>query len=100
MQTAVDGISQELPAIRDSIRKVTTVLNRIDALPAIVESIERMQGKLPEIASKITTVHDELPAISGKVAAIHDELLPRMQDDMQRLLVLASWDDQSTRLLT
>lgn len=87
VQTAVDGISQELPAIRDSIRKVTTVLNRIDALPAIAKDIEGIHGKLPEIASKITTVHDELPEISGKVAAIHDELLPRMQDDMQRLLL-------------
>ena len=100
MQTAVDGISQELPAIRDSIRKVTTVLNTIDALPAIMKDMEGMRGELPEISSKITTVHDELPAISGKVAAIHDELLPRMQDDMQRLLVLFSRDDQSSRLLT
>ncbi|KAF6241157.1 hypothetical protein HO173_000951 [Letharia columbiana] len=61
--------------------------NRIDELPAIAKDLEGSHGRLPGIADKITTVHDELPAISGKVAAIHDELLPRMQDDMQRLLL-------------
>lgn len=100
MQTAVDGVSQELPAIRDGIRKVTTVLHRLDALPAIAKDIEGIHDRLPEIAHKITTVHDELPAISGRMAAIHDEMLPRMQDDMQRLLVLAPYEEQSTGLLT
>lgn len=93
-------ISQELPAIRDSTRKVRTVPNRIDELPAIATDLEGSHGRLPGIADKITTVHDELPAISGKVAAIHGELLPRMQDDMQRLLVPFPCNDQSTGPLT
>ena len=87
VQTAVDGMSQELPAIRDSFHKVTTVLNKVDTLPAIMRDIEGIHGWLPEIAEKITTVHDDIPAISGRMTAIHDEMLPRMQDDMQRLLV-------------
>ena len=87
VQTAVDGISQEIPAIRDSIRKVTSVLTAVDALPGIAKNIEGIYGTLPDIADKVTTVHDELPGISGKVAAIHDELLPRMQDTMQNLMV-------------
>lgn len=89
MQTTIDGISQELPTIRDSHHKVTTILNRLNALPIIANEIEGIHGRLPDIADKITTVHDELPGISGKIAAIHDELLPQMQNDMQRLLVLA-----------
>lgn len=90
VQTVVNGISREIPAIRDSIRKVTTVLSAIDGIPRIAADLHAVHGTIPNIADKITTVHDELPIVSGKVAAIHDELLPQMQDDMQRLLLAQS----------
>ncbi|KAK4696133.1 hypothetical protein P7C71_g1739, partial [Lecanoromycetidae sp. Uapishka_2] len=87
VQTAVDGISKELPAIRDSIRKVTTVLYAVDVLPTMAEDVGNIHQELAALVQKLTTVYDELPAISGKVAAIHDELLPRMQEDMQKLVL-------------
>lgn len=90
MQTAVDGISKEIPAIRDAIRKVTTVLNAVDAIPGMTKDIGAIHDTLPDISDKITTVHDEVPTISGKVSAIHDEMLPQMQEDMQHLLRVQS----------
>ena len=72
MRTAIDDVSKELPAIRDTARKVTTVF---ETLPEIVGNV----SVLPSLDIKVATIHDELPSISGKVAAIHDKLLLAMQ---------------------
>lgn len=115
VRTAVDDISKELPAIRDTVRKVTTVLDTFprvagdvtnihnalssiaskvatvhDKLPTMAGDIKDIQAGFPSLDIKVTTVHDELPAISGKVTAIHDKLLPAIWDAMQRLTVYSS----------
>ena len=58
MRTAIDDVSKELPAIRDTARKVTTVFET-----------------LPEIVGNVSV----LPSLDIKVAAIHDKLLLAMQ---------------------
>ncbi len=87
VQTAVDGIYSELPAIRGSVSRVRTLLNAVEVLPVIAKDVERIYEKLPGIFDKVTTVYNELPAISRKVAAVHDELLPNLQEDMQQLIL-------------
>jgi hypothetical protein len=72
VRTAIDDVSKELPAIRDTTRKVTTVF---ETLPEIVGNV----SVLPRLDIKVATIHDELPSISGKVAAIHDKLLLALQ---------------------
>lgn len=81
----MNDISQELPAIRDSVRNATTVLG---TLPSVAHDVTEIRGSLLIIASKVSTVFDELPAISDTVAAIHDELLPIVQYAMQQVTVL------------
>lgn len=54
----MDDISRELPAIQDTARNVTTVLEA-----------------LPEIASNASV----LPDLNIKVAAMYDELLPAIR---------------------
>ena len=58
MRTAIDDVSKELPAIRDTARKVTTVFET-----------------LPEIVGNVSV----LPSLDIKVAAIYDKLLLAMQ---------------------
>jgi hypothetical protein len=72
VQTAINDVSKELPAIRDTACKVTTVFEMI---PEIAGNV----SVLPSLGVKVATIHDELPSISRKVAAIHDELLLAMQ---------------------
>jgi hypothetical protein len=61
---------QELPAIRDSVGRVTTLLNAVEVLPVIAKDVESIYEKLPAIFDKVTTIYDEPLAISRKVAAI------------------------------
>jgi hypothetical protein len=69
---AINDISKELPAIRDTACKVTTAF---ETLPEIADNV----SILPGLDIKVTTIHDELPSIFRKVAAIHDKLLLAMQ---------------------
>ena len=68
VRTAVDSISKELPAIRDTARNVMAVS---ETLPEIAGNV----SVLPSLDIKVAEIHDELPSISGKVAIIHDKLL-------------------------
>lgn len=87
VRTVVNDVMKELPAIQDTARKVTTVL---DSFTGIAGDIKSIRNVLPTLDIKVTEVHDELPAISGKVTAIHDELLPAIRDAMQHHLTVHS----------
>ena len=54
MRTTVDDVSKEMPAIRDTARKVTTVF----------ETLPYIAGNMSSLDIKVATIHDELlPAI-------------------------------------
>ena len=72
VRTTINDVSKELPTIRDTTCKVTTVF---EMLPEIAGNM----SVLLSLDIKVTTIHDKLPSIFGKVAAIHDKLLLTMQ---------------------
>ena len=84
--TARQGIGevvQELPAIRDMARKVTTIF---DELPIDALNISDIQQQLPSISGRITSISDDLLAVASNVTIIHSEL-PAIRDALQRLAV-------------
>lgn len=65
VQTAIDDVSKELPTIRDTARKVTTVS---ETLPYIAGNV----SVLPSLDIKVATIHNELlPAIRAMQVIIH-----------------------------
>ena len=79
----VDDVVKELPAIRDTARKITTIF---DELPITAAKVSGLHDELPTISGKITEIHDDMPAMAGKVTLIYDEL-PAIRDALERLAV-------------
>jgi hypothetical protein len=79
----IGDVVKELPAIRDTARRVTTIF---DELPATASKVSDIHDELPSISGKITAIHDDMPAMSDKVTLIYDEL-PAIHDALARLAV-------------
>jgi hypothetical protein len=79
----VDDVVKELPAIRDTARKITTIF---DELPITAAKVSGLHDELPTISGKITEIYDDMPAMAGKVTLIYDEL-PAIRDALERLAV-------------
>ena len=79
----IDDVVKELPAIRDTDRRITTIF---DELPTIATEVSNIRGELPSISGKITAIHDDMPAMSDKVTLIYDEL-PAIRGALERLAV-------------
>lgn len=79
----VDGIFKEYPAIRDTGRKVTIVIDGLSVTPVQVSSLH---NNLPVIFGKITTVDDDMPFPAKKVTLISNELLV-LSNALERLAV-------------
>jgi len=83
VRQGVEDVVRELPAIRDTARKVTTIF---EELPITSAKVSNLHDELPTIAGKVTAIHDDIPAMAGKVTVIHDEL-PAIRDALDRLAV-------------
>jgi hypothetical protein len=79
----VKEVVRELPAIRDTARKVTTIF---EDLPITSAKVSNLYDELQAISGKINAIHDDIPALAGKMTVIHDEL-PAIRDALGRLAV-------------
>jgi hypothetical protein len=79
----VNDTVKELPAIRDTAHKVTTIFGE---LPNTAAQVSSLHGELPAISGKITAIYDDMPAVANKVTVIHDAL-PAIRDALKRLAV-------------
>lgn len=79
----IDGIFKEYPAIRDTARKVTIVIDGLSVSPAKVSSLH---DDLPVIFGKVTTIYDDMPFPANNVTLISNELLV-LSNALERLAV-------------
>jgi hypothetical protein len=83
VRQGINDTVKELPVIRDTARKVTSIF---DELPNTATKVSNLLDELPAISGKITAIHDDMPAMANKVTVIHNEL-PAIRIALERLAV-------------